>query len=155
GDFGPTTEENVRRYQRSRGLDADGICGPLTWTSLYEHRLPTLPELPPGALTPEQQMAVIKIANESEIADFNFPDRGVMPTGYTQGMGLAFAQVYLKLKQNHPAAVQMARANTGDEDNDALAWYEDEFNDLDMPISKDGIDTLQSLFCLLHSLGPR
>jgi hypothetical protein len=154
GDFGSVTHSAVVDYQRSRGLEADGIVGPVTWESLYSHALP-VPRPPSSTLTPEQQMMIMRLANDSEIADFNFPDRGVMPTGYTQGMALAFSTVYLKLKQGHPAAMQMAQANTGDEEDDALAWYEDEFDELDLPISEDGIDTLRSLFCLLHSLGPR
>jgi hypothetical protein len=34
GDFGPVTEEAVKRFQRLAGLDADGIVGPLTWHAL-------------------------------------------------------------------------------------------------------------------------
>jgi peptidoglycan hydrolase-like protein with peptidoglycan-binding domain len=155
GDFGPTTKENVIRYQQTRGLEATGVCDQAMWQALYDHKLPVQLPPQPGALTPKQQQDILRIANESEIADYDFPDRDVMPTGYTQGMALAFASLYLRLKDGHPAAAQMARANTGDEENDALAWYKDEFDDFDMPISEDGIDTLRSLFCLAHSLAPR
>jgi len=34
GDFGPKTESAVKAFQRSRGLEADGIVGPNTWKSL-------------------------------------------------------------------------------------------------------------------------
>lgn len=34
GDFGPRTEEAVKAFQGDRGLDADGIAGPLTWEAL-------------------------------------------------------------------------------------------------------------------------
>ena len=34
GDFGADTEAAVVRYQRMHGLDADGICGPMTWGRL-------------------------------------------------------------------------------------------------------------------------
>lgn len=34
GEFGPDTEDGVKRYQRSRGLTVDGIIGPETWNSL-------------------------------------------------------------------------------------------------------------------------
>lgn len=36
GDFGQETEKAVRAYQRARGLDVDGIVGPLTWAALDE-----------------------------------------------------------------------------------------------------------------------
>lgn len=34
GDFGKNTDSAVRTYQRSKGLEVDGIVGRLTWTSL-------------------------------------------------------------------------------------------------------------------------
>ena len=34
GDFGIATEDAVKEYQRKVGLTADGIAGPLTWSSL-------------------------------------------------------------------------------------------------------------------------
>jgi len=34
GDFGNMTDSAVRQFQRSKGLVADGICGPMTWGKL-------------------------------------------------------------------------------------------------------------------------
>jgi peptidoglycan hydrolase-like protein with peptidoglycan-binding domain len=155
GDFGPTTEENVVRYQSTRGLDADGICGQQTWTALYDHKLPVPPPSPPpGALTAEQQLAVMRIANESRIANYSWQDRGVAPTGWTQGMALAFAQTYKKLKAGHPAAVLMARKITNSE-KDALYLYDEDFADLDMSNQEDGPDTLRHLYALMLGHGMR
>ena len=34
GDFGSGTDASVRSFQKDRGLDTDGICGPQTWGRL-------------------------------------------------------------------------------------------------------------------------
>ena len=34
GDFGPATEAALRRYQAENGLEADGVCGPMSWRKL-------------------------------------------------------------------------------------------------------------------------
>lgn len=34
GSFGSNTDAAVRAFQKSKGLEADGICGPLTWAKL-------------------------------------------------------------------------------------------------------------------------
>jgi peptidoglycan hydrolase-like protein with peptidoglycan-binding domain len=155
GDFGPTTEENVIRYQRSRGLSADGIVGQETWRALYDRKLPVPPPpLPPGALTVEQQAAIMRIANESDIAGYNWKDRGVAPTGWTQGMALAFGQTYLKLKANHPAAIEMSKARTNS-DKDALNLYRDDFEELGMLNEESGADTLRHLYALMLGHGMR
>src|SRR5262245_6285083 len=36
GDLGPTTELAVKQFQKSKGLDPDGIVGPATWSALPE-----------------------------------------------------------------------------------------------------------------------
>lgn len=35
GQFGPSSQQEVKAYQASRGLVADGICGPRTWEQLH------------------------------------------------------------------------------------------------------------------------
>ena len=154
GDFGPTTHENVVRYQRSRGLEADGICGPQTWEALYRHKLPVAPAIPPDGLTVQEQTDIMQIANESEIADYDWDDRGVAPTGFTQGMALSFAQTLKKFWADHPAVVEAAKARTGS-DKDVFNVYRDEFNELGMSNERAGIDTLRHLWAFMLGSGMR
>jgi hypothetical protein len=155
GDFGSVTEDAVMNYQRSRGLDIDGICGQQTWQALYDHKLPVRPPpLPPGALTHEQQATIMKIANESAIADYSWEDRGVAPTGFIQGMAVSFAQTYKKLMAGHPAAMEMAKARTNS-DKDVLNLWRDEFEDLGMYNEEPGIEVLRHLYVFMLGNGMR
>lgn len=36
GVFGPQTDAAVRAFQQSRGLEVDGVAGPLTWTAIFQ-----------------------------------------------------------------------------------------------------------------------
>ncbi len=37
GIFGPQTDAAVRAFQQSRGLEVDGVAGPVTWTAIFEN----------------------------------------------------------------------------------------------------------------------
>ena len=34
GDFGPSTEKQVRAFQKAQDIDVDGVVGPMTWKML-------------------------------------------------------------------------------------------------------------------------
>lgn len=98
---------------------------------------------------------IIQIAANSPIARYHWLDRGVAPKGYIKGMAVAYAKVYCQLKAANPFAKEMAKANTGNSDKDALAHYAQKFGDLGMNNSVAGVDTLRHLFVLLIGLGMR
>jgi len=155
GDFGPITQDNVIRYQSSRGLEVDGVVGPQTWGALYADAPPLPPPAPPpGALTITQQAAIKEIAANARIAHYSWDERGVAPYGYTQGMALAFAQTYLKLRAGHAAAVEMAKARTSSS-KDALNVYRYQFDELGLSNEDDGIETLRHLYALMLGHGMR
>jgi uncharacterized protein (TIGR02594 family) len=155
GDFGSATEDAVVAYQKSRNLEVDGIAGQETWQALYDKKPPYVPKPPPGGLTPEQVRAICDIAINSEVAEYDWDDRGEAPAGYTKGVACAFASTYLQWKSGYGPALEMAQADTHDEDNDALAWYASEYKKLGMDNSKSGADTLRHLWVLIMGLGMR
>jgi uncharacterized protein (TIGR02594 family) len=155
GDFGDITETAVTRYQETRGLEVDGVVGQETWQALYDNAPPLPPPAPPpDGLTLEEQAEIIKIADDSWIADYDWEDRGRAPDGYTHGMAVAFAQTYKKLKAGHPAAAEMAKART-ESSKDVFNEYIDEFRQVGMSNEKAGIDTLRHLYALMLGSGMR
>ena len=98
---------------------------------------------------------IIQIAANSQIARYHWLDRGVAPKGYIKGMAVVYAKVYCQLKAGNPFAKEMAKANTGNSDKDALAHYAQKFGYLGMNNSVAGVDTLRHLFVLLIGLGMR
>jgi uncharacterized protein (TIGR02594 family) len=156
GDFGPATEDNVLRYQETRGLEVDGIVGQETWNALYADKPPIPPPAPPpGALTLEQQTRIRRIASESAIASYSWRDRGQAPRGYTQGMALSFAQDYLRLIAEHPAVVKFTRARENS-DKDALNLYAADYRRIGAASNESpGLNVLINLYALMLGSGMR
>ena len=68
---------------------------------------------------------------------------------------MVFARVYCRLKQGDSAALEMSKANTGNRQKDALAWYAQQFREEGMDNESAGPSTLRHLFVLLIGLGMR
>ena len=98
---------------------------------------------------------IATLADTSDIARYQWKDRGVAPRGYIRGMAAAFGRVYCKLNNNRDAASEMAMADSGDGATDAVARYANEFSALGMDNSSAGVDVLRHLFVLLTGLGMR
>jgi hypothetical protein len=134
GDFGSITEGGVKGFQRATGLGADGIVGPDTWDELDDLESRKTNGVEP--LSPKLIADICDAVERSEIANYNWNNRGKMPLGYTQGVALCFALAQKWLADVDPAAVRMARKNTGNEDKDVLAWYDEKFDALGMDNSR-------------------
>jgi hypothetical protein len=76
---------------------------------------------------PQPTDQIMRTAAESEVARHFWDQRGVAPGGYIKGMALVYARVCCKLKAGDPAAIEMAKARSGDDARDALDWYDDLF----------------------------
>jgi hypothetical protein len=98
---------------------------------------------------------ITRIAGTSLIARHRWHDRGVAPAGYIKGMALTYARVHSKLKAGDAAATDMAKADTHDNDHDALSWYRQKFAEIGSNNDSAGPDTLRHLFVLLMGLGMR
>jgi hypothetical protein len=149
GDFGSITETWVKAFQGACNLKADGVVGPVTWEQVdaLDTRLRVGEPPLPKALADK----IYSLAQQSEIADYSWPGRGVPPQGYVPGIALSFAHA---LTRSGEAVAVMSRAQSSP-DKDALAWYEPEFKQNGMSNKIAGLDTMRHLYVLLMGLGPR
>lgn len=155
-DFGNMTHDAVFVFQTENRLEADGIVGQATWNALDEQF--DLPPYPPPILPPldaDTLASIAGLAKDSALARYEWDDRGQAPIGYISGMALAYATMYRKYVRGYSTAIECAKANTHDDDLDALSWYYFEFDELEMNNEKDGVDTLRHLFVLITGLGMR
>lgn len=152
GNFGPTTETWVKALQAACSLKADGVVGPITWEQVLDLKDRADEG---GPLLPDKLAeGIYSLAQQSEIAEFSWPDRGVAPPGYIAGMALSFAYA-VRRAQDGDAAVEAMAQEAGDPDTDALAWYASEFKALGMYNNVAGLEPLRHLFVMMIGLGPR
>lgn len=157
GSFGPQTEKAVKKFQDDHNLDNDGVIGPKTWAKLAEvYDLPPYPAPMLEPLPPEIIDEIETAAAQSDVADLIWGgNRGVAPEGYTRGMALAYATCVRKFELGDMTAHEMAKAETGDSDHDALALYRSQFQKLGMSNNVAGRNTLRHVFVFLLGLGMR
>jgi hypothetical protein len=158
GIFGPQTQAAVKDFQRNAGIDVDGLVGQDTIgaldRALAQGQQPGLQRAGQSEI-PGSLDEIIRIGADSVIARHIWVDRGVAPFGYTKGMALVFARTLCKLKAGDPFALEMAKADTGDDDRDAVTHCREQFTDAGMDNAVSGPDTLRHLFVLLMGLGMR
>ena len=75
GDFGPATAEAVKAFQVSRGLDADGLVGPSTYTALLGK---AMPEVSRGSNVIGRRV----VANSMQYLGVPYVFGGTTPSGF-------------------------------------------------------------------------
>lgn len=150
GDFGEITRTQVISFQNACGLDADGIVGPVTWGEVDKLDVRVIDS--DTGLTDEQVAQVAELARRSPLMNYSWPDRGKTPPGYLPGMALVFAMAILQ--QDTESIKVMSKADTHNDDIDALSWYRSNFAALGMNNDRNGVETLRHLFVLMIGLGP-
>lgn len=159
-DFGPITESAVRVFQDEQNLTVDGIVGyPQTWPRLEDlYGLPPYEGPPPSVIAPltgDEIADICVIAAGSSVRTVSWKDRGVMPIGYCNGVAVSWGCAYRKLNSGHVTFREMAKANSGKDETDALSWYNSIFVGTGMRNDVDGADTLRHLYVMLMGLGMR
>ena len=97
---------------------------------------------------------IVHAAAQSEIATYDWMQRGRAPMGYIKGMAVAYARMCCKLKNGDAVAVEAAKAYSKNANVDALTHYSDIFSAAGIP-GDTPEDRLRQVFVLMMGLGMR
>lgn len=97
---------------------------------------------------------VIEVAKTSRIATYRWKNRGRAPSGYIQGMAVAFAEACEDLARGDNVATAIAAPLLGDNAHDALDWYGEILAEVKLALG-DPINRLTAVFAILLGLGMR
>jgi hypothetical protein len=109
----------------------------------------------PPKFSDDQILQISQIAASSQIAQYSWKDRGRSPPGYMKGMAIAYAQAVVRFDAGDPVMLEMAQADSYDDDIDALSWYRSNFTAIGLSNAVAGLATLRHLYVLLLGLGMR
>jgi hypothetical protein len=98
--------------------------------------------------------SIVELAADSEIARYDWIQRGRAPIGYIKGLAAAYARMFCKLKVRDPVAVEASKPHSRNSNVDALTHYADIFELAGIP-RDTADDRLRQLFVLLMGLGMR
>jgi hypothetical protein len=105
---------------------------------------------PPGAGLD----GIVQLAAGSEIARYDWIQRGRAPLGYIKGMAVMYARMACKLRAGDPVAIEAAKAHGNNANTDALTHYADIFDEAGVS-GETAEDRLRQLFVLMMGLGMR
>jgi len=69
GVFGKKTEDAVKAFQKLKGLEVDGVVGPITWLNIDE-----ADQSEPVLKTGSKGLAVRRLQNRMKLAGFEIPE---------------------------------------------------------------------------------
>lgn len=109
---------------------------------------------PPAVQPPAAGLdGIVQLAAGSEIARYDWQQRGRAPMGYIKGMAVMYVRMACKLKAGDPVAVESAKTQ-GTANTDALTFFADIFEAAEIPGATPE-DRLRQLFVLMMGLGMR
>ena len=103
------------------------------------------------------EQRITAIAGASACRQIDWPQRGVAPIGYVEGVALVFARALCTPNRPEVQAVSRAAPAAGGsaDRTDALAWYASAYQSLGLSNAASGPDTLRHAYGLMIGLGMR